>query len=60
MRETITFPRPYHRPLKSVLLLALLGGTLLVLGLPGPIAEQSGVAAHRSDRMAVAKQEGGR
>ena len=34
MRETITFPRPYHRPLKSVLFAALLGALLLVLTVP--------------------------
>ena len=34
MRETITFPRPYHRSLKSVLLVAFLGALLLVLALP--------------------------
>jgi len=53
MRETITFPRPYHRPLRSVLMLALLGGMLLVLGLPGPIAEQSGSHARHAGTMAV-------
>ena len=34
MRETITFPRPYHRSLTSVLLVAFLGALLLVLALP--------------------------
>jgi hypothetical protein len=34
MRETITFPRPHHRPLRSVLLVALSGALLLVLALP--------------------------
>jgi len=34
MRETITFPRPYHRPLKSVLFVALLGALILVLAAP--------------------------
>jgi hypothetical protein len=34
MRETITFPRPYHRSLKSVLLVAFVGALLLVLALP--------------------------
>ena len=34
MRETITFPRPYHRPLTSVLLVAFLGALMLVLALP--------------------------
>jgi hypothetical protein len=34
MRETITFPRPYHRPLTSVLLVALFGALLLVLARP--------------------------
>lgn len=34
MRETITFPRPYHRPLTSVLIVAFLGALLLVLALP--------------------------
>jgi|KBSMisStandDraft_5_1062788.scaffolds.fasta_scaffold303912_2 hypothetical protein len=53
MRETITFPRPHHRPLRSVLALALIGGMLLVLGLPGPIAEQSGVRASHAGTMAV-------
>jgi hypothetical protein len=42
MRETITFPRPYHRPLVSVLLFALLGACLLVLTLPGAIHTQPG------------------
>ena len=53
MRETITFPRPYHRPLRSVLMLALLGAALLVLGRPGPIAEQSGVRANHAGTMAA-------
>ena len=34
MRETITFPRPYHRSLKSVLFVALLGALTLVLVRP--------------------------
>jgi len=34
MRETITFPRPYHRTLKSVLFVALLGALILVLAVP--------------------------
>ena len=34
MRETITFPRPYHRSLTSVLFVALLGALTLVLALP--------------------------
>jgi len=34
MRETITFPRPYHRSLRSVLFVALLGALTLVLALP--------------------------
>ena len=42
MRETITFPRPYRRPLTSVLLVAFLGALLLVLALPVPIHAQRG------------------
>ena len=53
MRETITFPRARPRPLRSVLMLALLGAALLVLGRPGPIAEQSGVRSGHAGRMAV-------
>jgi hypothetical protein len=34
MRETITFPRPCHRSLTSVVLVAFLGALLLVLALP--------------------------
>jgi hypothetical protein len=34
MREIITFPRPYHRPLTFVLLVAFLGALMLVLALP--------------------------
>jgi hypothetical protein len=40
MRETITFPRPYHRPLTSVVLFALLGALMLVLARPGAIHTQ--------------------
>src|SRR4051812_40228042 len=40
MRETITFPRPYHRPLLSVLLVAFLGALMLVLALPAPTHTQ--------------------
>lgn len=53
MRETITFPRPHRRSLKSVMLIALLGATLLVLGLPGPIAEQGRAGASRPGGVAV-------
>jgi len=34
MRETITFPRPYHRPLKSILFAGFVGALLLVLVVP--------------------------
>jgi hypothetical protein len=34
MRETITFPRPYQRPLASILLVAFSGALTLVLALP--------------------------
>jgi len=34
MRETITFPRPYHRTLTSILLVAFSGALTLVLALP--------------------------
>ena len=57
MRETIIFPRPYHRPLRSVLVLALLGAGLLVLGLPGGIAEQSRVHVVRAGGVAVANRQ---
>jgi hypothetical protein len=40
MRETITFPRPYHRPLTSIVLFALLGALMLVLARPGSIHTQ--------------------
>jgi len=40
MRETITFPRPYHRPLASVVLLAVLGALTLLLARPGSIHTQ--------------------
>ncbi len=40
MRETITFPRPYHRPPTSIVLLALLGALMLVLARPGSIHTQ--------------------
>jgi hypothetical protein len=53
MRDTITFPRPYHRSLRSTVLIALLGATLLVLGLPGPIAEQSRQSHSRTGGVAV-------
>jgi hypothetical protein len=58
MRETITFPRPYHRSRTSMLVIALLGAALLVLGLPGPIAEQSGAGPSRTGRMAVVEPRG--
>jgi hypothetical protein len=58
MRETITFPRPHHRSRTSVLMIALLGAVLLVLGLPGPIAEQGGAGPSQSGRMAVVEQPG--
>ena len=60
MRETFTFPRPYHRPLKSVLMLALLGATLLVLGRPGPIADQGEAGAHHAHGVAVGEITEGR
>jgi hypothetical protein len=53
MRETITFPRPYHRSLRSMVMIALLGAALLVLGLPGPIAEQGRVNRHHAGGVAV-------
>jgi hypothetical protein len=53
MRETITFPRPYHRSLTSTVLIALLGAALLVLGRPGPIAEQSRIGHRPSGGVAV-------
>lgn len=45
MRETITFPRPHHRPLTSVVLFALLGALMLVLARPGAIHTQPGQGA---------------
>ena len=53
MRETINFPRPYHRSRKSMVMIALLGAMLLVLGLPGPIAEQGRAGAGRAGGVAV-------
>lgn len=53
MRETITFPRPYHRSLRSMVMIALLGAALLVLGLPGPIAEQDRASPSRAGGVAV-------
>ena len=53
MRETITFPRPYHRSRKSVVAIALLGAGLLVLGLPASIAEQGRAGANRTSGVAV-------
>ena len=51
MRETITFPRPYHRPLSSVLFCALLGALVLVLARP--------VSIH-AERIPGARPEPGR
>jgi hypothetical protein len=55
MRETITFPRPYHRSLRSVLIVALLGALLLVLVLP--VSRHAGwkgdEVAHRAERTAA-------
>jgi hypothetical protein len=57
MRETIKFPRPYHRSLTSVLLVAFLGALLLVLALPvsihagwkpSEVSNSSSVIGHRS------------
>jgi hypothetical protein len=53
MRETITFPRPYHRSHRSVVMIALLGATLLVLGLPGPIAEQGRASPRHAGGVAI-------
>jgi hypothetical protein len=59
MRETITFPRPYHRPLTSVLFVALVGALLLVLALPVSIhagsqgVELPSVAARSATRIAA-------
>jgi len=62
MRETITFPRERPRPLASVLMLALVGATLLVLGLPAPTSELRGGGASpdsvRHGGMAVVQRAG--
>jgi hypothetical protein len=42
MRESITFPGPYHRPFASALMIALLGAFLLMVLLPGAIYTQPG------------------
>jgi hypothetical protein len=53
MRETITFPRPRHRSLRLVVMFALLGAALLVLGLPGPIADQGRASPGHAGGVAV-------
>jgi len=55
MRETITFPRPYHRPFTSVLFVALFGALMLVLALPVSIHagwKASEVTSHTRGKVA--------
>jgi len=60
MRETITFPRPYRRPLASVLFTALLGALLLVLARPVSIHAERNPGSRSEARDASVPGDGAR